>query len=162
MVAQTVKNLPTMQETWVWTLGLAIPWRRAWQPTPVFLSGEFHGQRSLVGYSPWGRQESDTSEWLALSLSYIYNVKIALKNPKKSPVREVWKIIRKQNLPILKWKVKNQRFKFERVYKLWDLDFSFWQEERLHALHHTCLLKTTNPTLEQSQPGFTSSHWRKF
>ena len=33
-----------------------IPWRRAWQPTPVFLPGEFHGQRSLVDYSPWGSQ----------------------------------------------------------------------------------------------------------
>jgi len=31
-----------------------IPWRRAWLPTPVFLPGEFHGQRSLAGYSPWG------------------------------------------------------------------------------------------------------------
>jgi len=33
--------------------------RREWQPTPVFLPGEFHGQRSLVGYSPWGQKESD-------------------------------------------------------------------------------------------------------
>ena len=33
-----------------------IPWRRKWQPTPVFLPGESHGQRSLAGYSPWGRQ----------------------------------------------------------------------------------------------------------
>ena len=41
-----------------------IPWRRAWQPTPVFLSGESHGQRSLVGYSPWGRKESDTTDRL--------------------------------------------------------------------------------------------------
>ena len=39
-------------------------WRRKWQPTPVFLPGEFHGQRSLVGYSPWGRKESDTTERL--------------------------------------------------------------------------------------------------
>ena len=39
-----------------------VPWRRAWQPTPVFLPGESHGQRSLVGYSPWGRKELDTSE----------------------------------------------------------------------------------------------------
>ena len=31
-----------------------IPWRREWQPTPVFLPREFHGQRSLVGYGPWG------------------------------------------------------------------------------------------------------------
>ena len=36
-----------------------IPWRRKWQPTPVFLPGEFHEQRSLVGYSPWGRRELD-------------------------------------------------------------------------------------------------------
>ena len=38
-----------------------IPWRRAWQPTPVFLPGESHGQRSLVGCSPWGRKELDTT-----------------------------------------------------------------------------------------------------
>ena len=36
-----------------------IPWRRKWQPTPVFLSGESHGQRSLVGYSAWDHKESD-------------------------------------------------------------------------------------------------------
>ena len=40
-----------------------IPWRRAWQPTPVFLPGEFHGQRSLTGCSRWGHRESDTTEW---------------------------------------------------------------------------------------------------
>ena len=39
-----------------------IPRRRAWQPTPVFLPGESHGQRSLVGYSPRGHKESDTTE----------------------------------------------------------------------------------------------------
>ena len=36
-----------------------IPWKRIWQTTPVFLPEEFHGQRSLVGYSPWGHKESD-------------------------------------------------------------------------------------------------------
>ena len=41
-----------------------IPWRRKWQPTPGFLPGESHGRRSLVGYSPRGRKESDTTEWL--------------------------------------------------------------------------------------------------
>ena len=39
-----------------------IPWRRAWQPTPVFLPGKPHGQRSLAGYSPQGHKESDTTE----------------------------------------------------------------------------------------------------
>ena len=46
LVAQMVTNLPTMWETWA----RKIPWRRDWQPTPVFLPGEFHGQRSLGGY----------------------------------------------------------------------------------------------------------------
>ena len=48
-----------------------MPWRREWQPTPVFLPGESHGQRSLVGYSPWGCKESDTTEQLTLSLFYL-------------------------------------------------------------------------------------------
>ena len=47
-----------------------IPWRREWQPTPVFLSGEFHGQGILVGYVPWGHRELDTTEPLTLSLQF--------------------------------------------------------------------------------------------
>ena len=42
-------------DTWV----RRIPWRRKWQPTPVFLTGKLHGQRNLVGYSPWGHREWD-------------------------------------------------------------------------------------------------------
>ena len=41
-----------------------IPWRRKWQSIPVFLPGESHGWRSLVGYSPWGHKESDMTEQL--------------------------------------------------------------------------------------------------
>ena len=41
-----------------------IPWRRKWQPTPVFLPGKSHGRQSLVGYCPWGCKESDTTERL--------------------------------------------------------------------------------------------------
>ena len=41
-----------------------MPWWRKWKPTPVFLPGESHGQGSLVGYGPWGRTESDTTERL--------------------------------------------------------------------------------------------------
>ena len=47
-------------------------WRREWQSTPVFLPGEFHGQKSLAGYSPWGGKESDTTE----RLTYIHNIHI--------------------------------------------------------------------------------------
>ena len=46
------------EHMWLYT------WRRKWKPTPVFLPGESHGWRSLVGYSPWGRKESDMTEWL--------------------------------------------------------------------------------------------------
>ena len=54
-----VKSLPAMQETRFNPLVGKISWRRECQPTPVFLPGEFHGQRSPVGYSPWGCKESD-------------------------------------------------------------------------------------------------------
>ena len=49
-----------------------IPWRRKWQSTPVLLPGKSRGQRSLVGYSTWGRKESDTTERLHFHFSVIY------------------------------------------------------------------------------------------
>ena len=65
-VAQQVKNLPTIQEIcrrhgfnpWV----KKMPWRRKWQPTPIFLPIKSHGQRSRVGYSSKGSKESDMTE----------------------------------------------------------------------------------------------------
>ena len=63
LVAQMVKNLPAMQETWILSLGLEDPLEKGERATtPVFLPGEFHGQRSLAGYSPWSRKESDMTE----------------------------------------------------------------------------------------------------
>ena len=60
-LVQWVKNLPKHRrhefDSWV----RKIPWKRVWQPTLVFLHGECHGQRSLVGYSPWYHKESDTT-----------------------------------------------------------------------------------------------------
>ena len=47
-------------------------WRRKWQPTPVLLPGESHGRRSLVGYSPWGRKESDMTEWYLKTLNTFF------------------------------------------------------------------------------------------
>ena len=66
LVALVVKNSPANAgdhkrhgfDSWVGK----IPWRRAWQPIPVVLPGESHGQRSLAGYGPQGRKESDTTE----------------------------------------------------------------------------------------------------
>ena len=61
-----VKNLPAVQETRFDPRAGKIPWRRKWQPIPIFLPGKSHGQRSLVGYSPWGWKESNTAEWITL------------------------------------------------------------------------------------------------
>ena len=61
-----VKNLPANKETqemWVQSLSPENPWSRKWKPTPVFLPGKSHGQRSLTGYSSWGHKESDTTEF---------------------------------------------------------------------------------------------------
>ena len=69
-VTQTVKNLPAIQETHVWALGREDPLETGMcLPTPVFLPGEFHGQRSLTWlYSPWGHKEV-RQNWVTLSLS---------------------------------------------------------------------------------------------
>ena len=89
-----VKNLPAMQRTrfnpWVGKP----PWRRTWQPTPVFLPGKFHGQRSLVGESPWGLRESDTTEGLSTETKWpkqtaITAVTAALRMSHSEPVLRV-------------------------------------------------------------------------
>ena len=63
-MAQTIKCLLAMRQTQVRFLVRKIPWRRKWQSTPALLPGKSHGRRSLIGYSPWGRKESDTTERL--------------------------------------------------------------------------------------------------
>ena len=74
LVAQLVKNLPSMWETGFDPCVRKIPWRRKWQPTPVLLHGRFHGRRSLVGYSPWGHKESYTIEQLHFMYSTHYHL----------------------------------------------------------------------------------------
>ena len=54
-----VKNLPAMHETWIQSLGQEDPLQKETQPIPVFLPGNSHGQKSFVGYSPWGHKESE-------------------------------------------------------------------------------------------------------
>ena len=63
--ALVVQNLPASAGD-MEDLGWEDPWRQAWQPTPVFLPGESHGQRSLASYGPRGRKESDTTERLSM------------------------------------------------------------------------------------------------
>ena len=61
------KNMPVTQETWVQSLGWEDLLEEGMATTPVFLPEESHEQRSLVGYSPWGHKELDTTEQLTLS-----------------------------------------------------------------------------------------------
>ena len=55
--------------TWVWVGSGSWWWTGRWHPTPVLLPGKSHGRRNLVGYSPWGWEESDTTEWLHFHFS---------------------------------------------------------------------------------------------
>ena len=68
-----------------------LPWRRKWQPTPVFLPAESHGQRSLIGYSPLGHKESDTTERLVAQM--VRNLIMKQFNPwvGKIPWGREWK-----------------------------------------------------------------------
>ena len=69
LVAQTIMHVCLQRgrpgfDPWV----RKIPWRRKWQPIPVVLHGEFHGLRSLVGYSPWGCRELDMTEHITAEI----------------------------------------------------------------------------------------------
>ena len=68
LVAQTVKNLPVMQETWVPSLVWEDPLEEKMATHSSILAWKSHQQRSLVGYSPWGHKESNTTERLSLWL----------------------------------------------------------------------------------------------
>ena len=77
MMAQMVKNVPAMRENWVCSLGWEDTWRREQLSTPVFLPGEFHGQRSLAGdIQPKGSQS-----WTWLSdFQFYFQVVLIVKN----------------------------------------------------------------------------------
>ena len=89
-VAQTVKNLPEMQEMGVRSLGWEDPLEREWQPTPVFLPGESHEQRSLAGYSPWGCKKVGTQFNNKMKLVNLLTkrVKRKLRDPEGSSCRK--------------------------------------------------------------------------
>ena len=72
-MAQLVKNLPTMWETWIRFLAWKSPWSGAWQPTPIFLPGESPWTEKPGGlYSPWSRKQSDMTERLSTAHSINY------------------------------------------------------------------------------------------
>ena len=92
-----------MRGTQVQSLGQEDPWRRKWQPTPGFLPGTSHGWKSLVGYTPWGRKESDTTEWLTHN-----KASVVTTQPADGP-HGIWKVEISKQLQIssFSWKIKN-------------------------------------------------------
>ena len=79
-----------------------IPWERKWQPTPVFLSGKSHGQKSLVGYSPWGHKRAghnlETKHQQSLAVTY-FSVVPHLTNSMPSGQRTL-RLERKEAIPL--------------------------------------------------------------
>ena len=76
LMAQMVKNPPAnaeVRDTGLIPVSERSPWRRKWQLTPIFLPGKYHGERSLVDYSPWGLKESDMTERLTLFHKVLLN-----------------------------------------------------------------------------------------
>ena len=80
------------------------PWRRAWLPTPVFLAGKSHGQRSLVGYSPQGREELNSIEWLGV---YTTEYRLSLLSYSRGKIKV--KILKLYLYSLLEKKYKNQQ-----------------------------------------------------
>ena len=103
-----------------------ILWRKEWQPTLVFLPGEFRGQRSLVGYSPWGHRESDMTQWLTLSIFLIKKKKI-----QKLPVNYFWIGL------LLSWRLgfKHLCIQESRTLLLKPHRLTYFQPHRLLPLH---------------------------
>ena len=76
LVVQSIEPACQLQEMQVRPLGQEDPLDKEWLPNPVFLPGEFHGQRSLVGYSPWGPEELDTTEQLTFTFHFTLELPI--------------------------------------------------------------------------------------
>ena len=84
-----VKNLPAKQEPGLDPWVGKILWRKGWLLTPVFLPGEFHGQRSLVGYSPWCHKVMDITDRLTLFFFFFKEIKDLYTENYKIMMKEI-------------------------------------------------------------------------
>ena len=85
-----VQNLPAVWDTWVQSLSWEDLLEKGMATFSIFLPGEFHGQRSPVGYSPWGCRESDTTKWLTLSFSSMSSPSTQCNSPSEQCWSELW------------------------------------------------------------------------
>ena len=87
-----------------------IPWRRKWQPTPVYLSEKSHGKRSLVGYGPWGYKDLDMTEQLSmhitmLAVGYILASQSLLDSNHSQSLEMKWNEIKQWDMKTLQKKL---------------------------------------------------------
>ena len=152
LVTQMVKNLLAMQETWVRPLDLEDPLEQGMVPTPVFLTGEFQGQRSLVGCSPWDHKESDMTERLRHTHIYTYShssyIYILLNH---FVVHQ--KLTQHCKLTILQFKKKREH--------LTASTFCENKTPEFENLKLSSTVQTCNGTLKKTQPAFLE-HFSRF
>ena len=101
-----------------------IPWRRKWQPIPVFLSEKFHGQRGLVGYSPWGCKESDTTEqarthaWTLQKRNTYSNAKFA-ESLRKKKLAKLWRKLKIKTVKTIEMPLLISKSHYHLVWATW-------------------------------------------
>ena len=126
-----------------------IPWRRAWQPTPVFLPGESHGQRSLVGYSPWGYKESVTSKHSTVQCVYVYP---------QFPILSLFTLVKAMVFPVVMYECENWTIEKAERQRIDALELWCWR--RLLRAPWTArrsnqsILKEISPDVEAETPIF--------
>ena len=120
LVAQLVKNLPAVWETWVGK----IPWRREKLPTPVFWPGEFHGL-----YSPWGRKESDMTEQLSVTHSGDISCQVESVLRRWRLILAVWVILGFSYYMGPIWAAGGMKQEWRWVYALGRLPMMWWNSD---------------------------------
>ena len=116
LVAQLVKNLPALQETWVWSLGWEDPPEKGMATLFSILAWRFHGQRSLVAYSALGRKESGTTQQLRLSP----------RKPKSPKPCCLWKPLSKLQTMCIPGRVEVENFLCYLVIKALSFSLALW------------------------------------
>ena len=117
-MAQTVKNLPAVQETWVCFLGQEDSPEKGMTTTLSLLPGKFYGQRSLEGYSPQGCKESDLTEQLTLSHpEYIKSYNSTTKNLIKKWAKDLNTCLSKRDIQLIQQAHEKMLKNTTRVYK---------------------------------------------
>ena len=124
-----------------------------WQPTPVFLPGKFHGQRSLVSYSPWGHKESNTTERLhSLTHSPPFNFYILFWSFRNSLIMPIF------HQGVKKWALISNSFQKKKLFKLiYSAIQQYEFSQSVHSLSRVCLFATQWTAACQGSMSITNS-----